>query len=305
MEGQFASVANGLDAPFGLLFGPDEAALPSLPEPFRAVYPGDWHTRQPGQRPYIYSNFAQSRDGRISFNEPGMQDASHVTKAFPHDRWLMGLLRCRADAILVGDRTVQLETGHVWTAEFIYPPAAPAFAALRRAEGYGPVPKLVILSFSGDLDFAEERFQNPALHILLATTTAGVARAQASGLAQQCAAQVDMLGLGEDAVDLTALARLLRAEYSIRHLLCEGGANVFANLLDAGLIDEEFVTLCPTFVGRSPGQFRPSYTEGVAWLPETAPYSQPLALHRAGDYLFLRTRCRYPNRSQNRQEKTK
>ncbi|MEZ4612354.1 MAG: hypothetical protein R2838_19295 [Caldilineaceae bacterium] len=31
----------------------------------------------------------------------------------------------------------------------------------------------------------------------------------------------------------------------MRRLLCEGGARVFANLLDAHLVDEEFVTLSP------------------------------------------------------------
>ena len=68
---------------------------------------------------------------------------------------------------------------------------------------------------------------------------------------------------------------MLHDDYGVRHLLCEGGARVFANMLDAHLVDEEFVTLCPTFVGRSPDLFRPSYTEGVAWLPPTAPRSNP------------------------------
>jgi hypothetical protein len=64
-------------------------------------------------------------------------------------------------------------------------------------------------------------------------------------------------------------------------------------LLNLGLVDEEFVTWCPAFVGRSPERQRPSYTEGVAWLPDNAPYSKPLSLHRGGDCLFLRTRCHY------------
>ncbi|MBI3960351.1 MAG: dihydrofolate reductase family protein, partial [Chloroflexi bacterium] len=248
-------------------------------------------------RPYIFTNFAPSRDGRISFNEPDALDASHVTKADPHDRWLMGLLRVRAHAILVGDNTVRLELGHIWTPEFIYPPEAAAFADLRQAEGYSPVPKLVILSLTGELDFREKRFQNPELRIILATTERGAAHAAAVNLAGQCSAAVDVLTLGEGSVDLHRLARLLYSDFGVYHLLCEGGARVFANLLDAGLVDEEFVTFCPTFVGRSPERFRPSYTEGVAWTPDNAPYSKPVSLHKAGDYLFMRTRCRYPGRN--------
>jgi len=286
----------GLDAPFQLLYT-EPVASPSLPDAYRALYPGDWPAQVHADRPYIYTNFAPSRDGRISFNEPNATDASHVTKAVPHDRWLMGLLRVRAHAILVGDNTVRLEPGHVWTPEFIYPPEAAAFADLRRAEGYSPIPKLVILSFDGNLDFTEDRFQNPDLHIILATTAKGAAHAAAVDLAGQCSAKVDVLTLGADSVDLHRLARLLHSDFGIRNLLCEGGARVFANLLDAGLVDEEFLTYCPTFVGRSPEKFRPSYTEGVAWTPENAPYSKPVSIHRAGDYIFLRTRCLYAGKT--------
>jgi len=285
----------GLNAPFDLLYT-EPVATPSLPAAYRALYPGDWPMQSHTDRPYIFTNFAPSRDGRISFNEPDATDASFVTKADPHDRWLMGLLRCRCHAIMVGDNTVRLEPGHVWTPEFIYPPEAEAFNHLRRAEGYDPVPKLVILSLDGNLDFSEERFQNPDLHIILATTERGAAHAAGVNLAGQCSARVDILTLGADSVDLHRMARLLYSDFGIRHLLCEGGARVFANLLDAGLVDEEFVTYCPTFVGRSPEKFRPSYTEGVAWTPANAPYSQPVSIHKAGDYIFLRTRCLYPGR---------
>lgn len=285
----------GLDRPFDLLY--TSATAPhSLPPVYRALYPGDWPMQSHPDRPYIYTNFAASRDGRISFNEPGATDASHVTKRDSHDRWLMGLLRVRAHAVLVGDTTVRLEPGHIWTADFICPPEAEAFNDLRRVEGYDPIPKLVILSYDGNLDFREERFQNSELHIILATTEKGAAHAAAVDLAGQCKATVDVLTLGESSVDLHQLARLLYSEYRVRHLLCEGGARVFANLLNAGLVDEEFLTYCPIFVGRSPERFRPSYTEGMAWMPDNAPYSRPVSIHKAGDYIFLRTRCLYPAR---------
>ena len=287
----------GLDHPFELLYT-EPVAAPSLPAAYRALYPGDWPMQSHADRPYIFTNFAPSRDGRISFNEPQAMDASYVTKADPHDRWLMGLLRVRAHAILVGDNTVRLEPGHIWTSAFIYPPEAEAFNDLRRAEGYSPIPKLVILSFDGNLDFSEERFQNPDLHIILATTARGAAHAAAVDLAGQCSAAVDILTLGDESVDLHRLVRQLYSDFGIRNLLCEGGARVFANLLDAGLVDEEFLTYCPTFVGRSPERFRPSYTEGVAWTPDNAPYSQPVSIHKAGDYIFLRTRCLYPARNE-------
>jgi 5-amino-6-(5-phosphoribosylamino)uracil reductase len=244
-------------------------------------------------RPYIYSNFAISRDARISFNEPGQEAAVHVTKANPHDRWLMGLLRMRADAVIVGDTTVNKETGHVWTAEFIYPPDAVAFSAQRCAEGRRPFPLLVILTLDGRLNFDATCFGSANQQIVIATTSHGVAKVRDV----TCAASLDVYGLGEDAADLRRLVQILQHDYYVNSLLCEGGARVFAAMLDAHLVDEEFVTLCPTFVGSRSSHLRPSYTEGIAWMPDSAPYSRPVSLHRAGDYLFLRTRCAYQPQS--------
>jgi len=280
----------GPDTPFQLLFSDDSDRPPSLPDAFRQIYPGDWHIPSNPNRPYIYTNVALGRDGRISFSEPDLEAAVHVTKADPHDRWLMALLRMRADAVMIGDVTVRLESDHIWTPEYICPPDAPAFTAQRQAEGYRPIPLLVILSFDGDLYMDAACFQREDHHIVLATTSKGAARAKDL----TCAATLDILDLGQEAVDLPRLAQILKQDYGINNLLCEGGARVFANMLDAHLVDEEFVTFCPTFVGRSPDQPRPSYCEGVAWMPETAPYSKPISLHRAGDYLFMRTRCHYP-----------
>ncbi len=292
------TIPQGPSSPFQLLFADDADETPSLPEPFRAIYPGDWRITPPKGRPYIYSNFGMSRDGRISYNEPDLAEAYHVTLAASHDRWLMGLLRMRADALMLGDTTFKLEKFHLeqaetvypWTAEFIYPADAKAFAAQRKAEGHQPIPLFVILSLSGDLDLSQPFFTLPNRHFILATTNRGAEKLRT----QAIPATVDVHDLGQAAADLNRLVQLLHSDYGTRHLLCEGGAGVFANMLQAGLIDEEFVTWCPTLVGRSQDHHRPSYTEGVAWRPGKAPYSKPLSLHRGGDYIFLHTRCQYP-----------
>jgi riboflavin biosynthesis pyrimidine reductase len=212
-----------------------------------------------------------------------------VTGYDAHDAWLMGLLRARADAVLNGDATVELEPDQVWTAEAAFADDGPAFAHLRRQEGRRPLPLQVILTLEARLNFEAAVFTRPESHVVLATTARGAANAQG----RQCAAVVDVLDLGESAADLSRLAQILHGDYGVRHLLCEGGAHVLANMLQARLINEEFVTLSPCLIGRDADNFRPSYTEGVAWWPETAPYSKPISLHRAGDLLFLRTRCEY------------
>lgn len=288
----------GPGSPYQLLFSLGQGHEPSLPEAFRQIYPGDWTLPTIEGRPYVYSNFATSRDGRISYNVKGQEAAAFVTKADPHDRWLMGLLRMRADAVMIGDNTIRMEPDYNPTPEFIYPPEAEAFKAQRVADGLNPVPMVVIVSLHGALPAHAHCLHNKAQHIVLATTTKGAANART----MQCAASVDVLDLGEEIADLHALMRILYQDYGVRNLLCEGGAHLFAGLLDAGLVDEEFVTWCPVFVGRDANHFRPSYAEGVAWLPDAAPYSEPISLHKAGDYLYLRTRCRYQKTANEEQQ---
>ena len=287
----------GPSAPFELLFTNDADMPPSLPEPFRDIYPGDWHIPQVKGRPYTYTNFGMSRDGRISYNEPGMEEAVQVTLADPHDRWLMGVLRMRAEGFMIGDTTLKLEKYHFdttsgvcpWTAQFISPDNTDAFTAYRQAHGLQPNPLLIVLSLDGDVDLSHDCFQGADRPIVVATTTKGAARVRELG----CSTNVDVHSLGEEVADLKRLSQLLYTDYGISVLLCEGGATVFANMLDNGLVDEEFVTWCPTFVGRSRDHHRPSYTEGVAWMPGDSPYSKPWTLHRGGDCIFLRTRCQY------------
>lgn len=279
----------GPGTPFQLLFTGDVPSAPSLPEEFRQIYPGDWHLPTIAGRPYTYSNFAQARDGRISYNEPSASSGGDVTDFNTHDRWLMGLLRARADAVMSGDATVNLETEHLWTAEFMCPYDSAAFTKLRAAEGYAPTPILVIVSLDGNLNFDALCFRQPDAHVVLATTSRGAAHTH--GI--ECDAKIDVHDLGQEGVDLQRLSQILYSDYGVRNLLCEGGARLFGSMLAAKAIDEEFVTFCPNFVGRSQEKFRPSYTEGVAWMPGKAPYSQPFSLHRVGDFLYMRTKVQY------------
>ncbi len=283
----------GPGAPFQVLFSntADHAGRPeSLPGVLRAVLGADWVIPRFDQRPYVYSNLAASRDGRMSFAMPGFDKSGVVTAANPHDRWLMALLRARADAVLMGDTTVKTETGILAGAAHVCDYDAAAWAALRAHEGCASQPLMVILSYDCALDPAEACFQQPDTHVLLATTRHGIARAKAL----RGRACIDAHQLGEDSVDLTALVRLLHEHYGVRSLLCEGGPRVLGGMFAARLIDEEFLTYCPVIVGASREQPRPSYVEGVAFSPHSAPQSRIQTLRRAGDFLFLHTRVEYP-----------
>lgn len=280
---------NGPGTPFQLLFSDDSNNELSLHEDFRAVLDGDWHIPAYPDKPYVYSNFATARDGRVSYNEPGISTGGDVTGFNAHDRWLMGLLRARADCVLMGDGTLEIERDHLWTAQHIAPDDAEAFTALRAHEGLAAYPPIVFVSYEAKFDASCGVFCDSNMHIVIATTRHGAERARAL----KCAAKVDVIAFDGEAVDLRRLTQMLHSDYGSRRLLCEGGPRVMGGMLAAGLVDEEFVTLCPSIIGRSPDRPRPSYVEGVAFGPANAPRSKPFSLRRAGDMLFLQTKCVY------------
>ncbi len=264
-----------------------------LPEPFRRIYGGDWPLPAPAaDRPYTYMNFVVSRDGRVSFSEPGHLGGGDVSRFNAHDVWLMGLLRSRCDAVLSGDNTLRLDPPLLLTPDFIFPADAAAFAALRAAERRQAVPLHVILSLEGDLPAEATLFGRPEIPLLIATTTRGVATARAV-LGDRANATVRDFGAAS--VDPAALLTALRQEYGVQSLLCEGGPRTYGSLLAAGLVDDEFLTLSPIIIGNHPagtGHHRPSLVEGVAFSPEHPPTQQLLNIRRAGDHLFLRSRYR-------------
>ena len=61
-------------------------------------------------------------------------------------------------------------------------------------------------------------------------------------------------------VNLAAMLATLYAEYDVKRLVCEGGAQVFRSLLTAGFIDELHLTFAPRIFG---GRRAPTLT-GVA-----------------------------------------
>jgi riboflavin biosynthesis pyrimidine reductase len=269
--------------------GHSNLSLPGLPEAFRLAYGGDWQFDAPTDRPYIYSNFVQSRDGRISFGIPGQSGGGDVSNFNLHDQWIMGLLRSRADAVIVGDMTLKIEPDHIWTHQYICPKET-AFDDLRNSFGVAPNPLQTFLSLEGEFNPNSPVFARADLHIVIFTTARG--RDRAKNL-EGVAARVDLPEVGIDTVDLNRVMQILHQDYDVKTLLCEGGPRVYGSLVAAKLMDEEFLTLSPVVIGQNAERNRPGLIEGVGFTPQTAPRSIPISLKRAGDHLFLRSKLEY------------
>ncbi|MGH2929821.1 MAG: dihydrofolate reductase family protein, partial [Solirubrobacteraceae bacterium] len=71
-------------------------------------------------------------------------------------------------------------------------------------------------------------------------------------------------------------------------ILCEGGPLLFGQLVDAGLVDELFLTLSPVLAGHGDASGRLSLLESAELLPGRMPAATLLTLRRADSHLFLR-----------------
>ena len=87
---------------------PTEPSEIVLPEGLRGRYDGDLSfPPAPQERPYCITNFVSTLDGVVSFNIPGQSEGAQISKSNEEDRFIMGLLRASADAVLVGSGTLQ------------------------------------------------------------------------------------------------------------------------------------------------------------------------------------------------------
>lgn len=275
------------ETPFELLFEDRETGKPdscSLIPAVRDIYGGDWSLPEPRNRPYCYSNFVMSHDGRISFAVPGHEGGGDVSGFDAHDQWLMGLLRCRADAVLVGANTLRSEPEHVWTPEFIAPVHAQLFEEQRQADGRAMPPLQVFVTSSGQIFRDATVFDRPDLHVVIVTTERAQATVEALELPH-----TEVLAAGKTEVDLPRALDILSSQWGVETVLCEGGPRLYGSLVNSGSLDEEFLTLSPLVIGSSDDDPRPGLIEGYGFTPGASPKAHVLSVRRSGDHLFLRT----------------
>src|SRR6202050_1084737 len=88
-----------------------------LPAGLRELYDGDLRFRtSPAKRPFVIANFVSTLDGVVSYETKGKSGGSTISGSNPADRFIMGLLRASADAIIVGAGTLNdVSAKSLWT----------------------------------------------------------------------------------------------------------------------------------------------------------------------------------------------
>jgi riboflavin biosynthesis pyrimidine reductase len=265
-----------------------------LPRDLRTRYSGDlYFPPAPAGRPYVVANFVSTLDGVVSFNVPGQAGGAQISGSDPADRFIMGLLRASADAVLVGAGTVEaVPPNHVWVAEFICPAANTAYARYRNEviRKPSPYPLTVIVSGSGRLDLDRSVFHTSGVSVLIITTGEGRDRLLRGGVAALRSTQIRELPHAEGRIDPCAIVRLLRNDFEVTLLLHEGGPTLFGHFLSAGLVDKLFLTMAPQIAGRTSEHPRPGLIADAQFAPDTAPWLVLVSAKQQTNHLYLRYR---------------
>jgi riboflavin-specific deaminase-like protein len=194
--------------------------------------------RASAERPYVVTNFVLTLDGKATIAGRSGPIGGDTDTAL-----LVGL-RTRADAVMIGAGTMRAERyGRVI--------GDPAKRERRERQGLPHDPLMVIVSGRLDLPWDAPLFTEGWGRVLICTSS--------EADPPPTATSVRVLR-HPDGVDLRALLAHLRTERGVRGLLCEGGPHLHADLLDAGLVDELFVTHAPKLAGGN----GPGLCEGLA-----------------------------------------
>ena len=228
-----------------------------------------------------YANFVSSIDGVAAIEAGTAPSGGIISGRNEGDRFVMGLLRAFADAVLVGAQTVRAEGKRaLWTSGFIFPAAADAYAALRRRLGLAATPRLVIVTARGRLDPDIRALQEGALVLTTDQAAPGLRKTLPA------ATQVRAIATGDLIAVKTIFGALHRDGH--RRILTEGGPRLFGQLVVARKVDELFLTVSPGLLGR---QAHESFglIHGVSF-GRTPTWGRLLSARRHESHLFLRYR---------------
>jgi riboflavin biosynthesis pyrimidine reductase len=261
--------------PLEALYDAPELSSSALTPTLEALYGGGLALEEPR----VYANFVSTLDGVVAI--PALAQSNQlISDGSEGDRFVMGLLRAFADVVLIGAGTLAGSPCGTWTPERAYPAAAADYAELRSALGKPERPALAILTGSGSVDPA-----HPAIELgaVVLTSDRGAARLRGR---LPAASTVVLLGRGP-ALDPHGVIGALR-ERGHGLIVSEAGPRGFGALVQAGLVDELFVTLSPLLAGSTGRGDRLSLIEGADLLPTLLVRSRLLSLRRESEHLFAR-----------------
>ena len=271
----------------------EEYTGPGLPQGLRDLYDGDLlFPVSSAVRPFVIANFVSTLDGVVSYEIKDHAGGATISGSDPADRFIMGLLRASADAIIVGARTVHnVAPQSLWTPEYTFPDAKHAYWEYRmKALHKREYPLLVVVSGSGKLELDRAIFRTAAMRTVVLTTSVGRDELTRRGATNLSSVEIHAVNSINGSITPAAILQLLRSNFRVQTLLHEGGPTLFGQFLASEAVDELFLTLSPQIAGRKDGAIRPALVQGVEFIPDSAPWFQLLSVKQKTGHLYVRYR---------------
>jgi len=183
-------------------------------------------------------------DGKIA--TANRQVASFSSR---RDRALLMELRARADAVMAGARTVDLNRVTLGA-------GAAKYRRRRLQNGLAEHNLRIVVSGSGTVNPRAAIFQARASPLIILTS----ARATEGRLKRLRRLADEVKVCGDRELDFVEALRWLRQTWGVKRLLCEGGGALNDALFRDGVVDELHLTLCPKIFG---GNQAPTIADGL------------------------------------------
>ena len=217
----------------------------------RALFDGDFSLSPvpPGTRPACSLVFVQSRDGNTGATNPSDIGGGETDKHLIYE----GLSRVAADAVLAGAETTR--GGHV-----VFSVWHPELVALRAALGKPRHPKQIVATLRG-LDIASGLLFNVAdIPVFVLTTKEWADPMQKEFAARPWITPIVMPDRGA----LAGAFEQLR-QNGVERISCVGGRGLAAELIDAHLVDDIYLTTASKNGGEpnTPIYAKPLHTDVV------------------------------------------
>ena len=187
------------------------------------------------QQPFVSATFAMTVDGKVTTREFGPVDFTSL-----EDKLHLFRQRALSDAVMIGHSTLKRDNVRLGL------PAELVEERIKRGQTKAPL--RVIVSNEGKIDNQLKIFQSDPAKAgpIVIFSTKRMPREIQTALHEKNAT----LHLSESKdVDLVELLRILRRDYKVRRIACEGGPILFRSLLKLRLVDELSLTIAPYLFG--------------------------------------------------------
>lgn len=181
--------------------------------------------------PAVNTVFVQSSDGNTGAHNPMDLGGGLTDKHLIYE----GLSSAHADAIFTGASTIR-------GAQMVMAIWHPELVALRTALGLERYPVQVVATRSGDLDIESAlMFNVPALRVFILTDDTGAEELERHTKRRPW---IRVLSGGRES-DVIAGLQTLRADHGITRVSCIGGRTLTTQLIDAGVVQDLYLTTSP------------------------------------------------------------